>query len=263
MKKKFFILTFLIILIFKNNLHAKTQGNFFEANFITSNVYIQNIKYFPTIISKNRSTNTSSTHSFGLSYSYAINYNNFYIAPGLIFEKNNAKNTLNRQSSQDHLTWLYGDSYNLIKKRYGIKIDLGYDLNDNIAIFATIGEALNYYKNNNSNYRKYSFDGKIYSYIIPKTLDQNPFKISSGKKHALFYGGGFRLKIKKNWYFVGEYNRSKILTINFNPNLIPITPYNVDSEGIFNDDIIPYRVSNFTKFKTTLQVFKAGLSYNF
>lgn len=267
MKNFLFTLISLIFLTSINNLHAKTQGNYLEVNFITSNVNFQNIKYFPTKISKNRHTNSSSTYSFGVNYSYAFNYNNFFIAPGLIFEKNNAKNFLNRQSTQDHLPSLHGTSYNLIKKRYGIKLDLGYDFNDNIALFATLGQAVNYYKNNSSNFRLFSYTGNAPWIIEKPTLASNPFATSTGKKYALFYGGGFRLKIRENWYFVGEYNRSKISSINFNPNLTPISPSYLDSEGnLFdktNDDRLPYGVSNYTKFKTILEVYKAGLSYNF
>ena len=264
MKKFLFTLISLIILTSINNSHAKTQGNYLEVNFITSNVNFQNIKYFPTKISKNRHTNSSSTYSFGVNYSYAFNYNNFFIAPGLIFEKNNAKNFLNRQSSQDHLPSFFGTSYNLIKKRYGIKLDLGYDFNDNIALYATLGQAVNNYKNNSSNFTKYSFNGKPPFEDIPNSINQDPFTISSGKKHALFYGGGFRINIKENWYFVGEYNRSKISTINFNQNLTPIAPYYIDAQGVFFDNTAThYKVSNYTKFKTILEVYKAGLSYNF
>lgn len=253
---KYFVYSFKVLTItlfflinFNHSLNAKTSGNFLGIDLITSKNSFQNIQYFTYETEFHRHTNPSSTRSYGINYSYAFNYKNFFIAPGFVFENNRSLNHLNRQSNTGHLINNYGTSYNSIKKRYGIKFDVGYDLNDNIAVYATIGQALNYYKNYNSNIHLFKYDGKNYGRSEKPVFDQNPFSFSAGKKHSLFYGGGFKIRIKDNWYFNGEYSKTKLSTINHNLILKPL-------DGIL---IYPFE----GKFNIDLSIFKVGLSYNF
>ena len=61
----------------------KTDLSFSTENFM--HPAVQNVKP----IKKSIQTNPSSSYSFGFKYGYALNYSGFFIAPGLIYEKNN------------------------------------------------------------------------------------------------------------------------------------------------------------------------------
>lgn len=247
---KVFAISLFFLICSNSKASAKTAGNYLGVDLVTSKIAVQNIQYFIDQTKVHRHTNPTSVRSYGISYNYAFNYKNFFIAPGLIFENNRVLNHLNRQSNNDHLINNFGTSYAYLKKRYGIKFDLGYDMDDNIAVFLTFGQALNYYKNYSSNIPLFKYDGKAYLMNTNPVFDQNPFSFSVGKKYSLFYGGGFKIRVKNNWFFNGEYNYSKFSAINHNLILKPLY-----------DDKITYPFEG--KFKTTLSVFKAGLSYNF
>ena len=92
LKIKIFIIFF--ILFFSTNLNARTVGNYIGIDLIKTNLSFSTEKFMHPAnqntrpIQKSVQTNASSSYSFGLKYSYALNYRGFFIAPGLIYEKN-------------------------------------------------------------------------------------------------------------------------------------------------------------------------------
>ena len=194
------------------------------------------------------------SYSFGFKYGYALNYRGFFIAPGLIYEKNNVKNYLNRSTDNAGPTDdFYGKSYSKISKRYGIKIDVGVDINDNFSIYGTAGRAINYYQSYGSLYPNV-YTVKSDDWYEPNI--SNPWKHSKGRKNAPFFGGGFRIKIYKNWLVNGEYNYTRF-TINTKNedqtgNLIHTSP----GKNTFYEAIKKY-------YNNNVGVFKLGINFNF
>lgn len=268
--KKFFLLSITYFIInFNSTIFAKTVGNYIGANLVTTSINFQNVRYFENNTEVHRHTNPSSKQSYGLGYSYAVNYNNFFLSPGVIYEKNKTMNNLNRQSNSNFLSTQFGKSFNSVNKRYGVKLDFGYDINDEVAFFATIGKAVNYFKNYSSTIYYEDYTGLLRGATDPAaypSVTENPFKITSGKKHALFYGGGFRIKIKNDWYLTGEYNESKFSTNNNglseNLKFAPEARI-VDGQLYYEGSGILYKISKTNKFKTVMKVYKLGISYNF
>jgi hypothetical protein len=85
---------------------------------------------------------------------------------------------------------------------------------------------------------------------------KDPWKHVRGKKSAPFFGGGFRIKIYKNWLVNGEYNYTRF-TINTKnedqtANLIYDTPGGKD----FDEAIKKY-------YNNNVGVFKLGINFNF
>jgi opacity protein-like surface antigen len=264
LKIKIFII--LLTLFFSANSNARTVGNYIGVDLIKTNLSFSTEEFMhPDIknvrpIEKSIQTNSDSSYSFGLKYGYALNYRGFFIAPGLIYEKNNVKNYLNRssESARSHYDF-FGKSYSKINKRYGAKIDVGVDINESFSIYGTIGRAINYYQSYGSLY----FD--IYTKLGDGWYEPNlkdPWKHVRGKKSAPFFGGGFRIKIYKNWLVNGEYNYTRFTIDTKNEDQTGNLEYGsgapVDpkSTQYFREAIKKY-------YNNNVGVFKLGLNFNF
>jgi len=200
---------------------AKTEGSYLGLDILRASAKTKTTKensnntdtYF-------NSSSKSSATGFGIHYKYAINMNNFFIAPGLFYEKIGSEAKVNNANAgwEQNLT---------VKDRYGVQLDLGYDLTKNFAAYIPIGYATSSYELKTKDYDN--------SYILKTT--------TTGSKSGLLYGVGFVFyptdKISVNF----EYSRTKL---------------DLKSGG----DVAIYGVANL-KAKTTLDVLKVGASYHF
>jgi len=248
LKIKLFIILF--ILLFSTNLQARTVGNYVGIDLIKTNLSFSMEKSVSEPnhkIIKSRQTVPSSMHSFGFKYNYALNYRGFFISPGLIYERNNVNNPFNYSSAGgDSDIVFYGKSYSKITQRYGIKLDLGADISNDLSIYGTIGHAVNYYETYGSLYQDREYT-KIEETKI--TVSENPWKLNKGRKSAPFFGGGFRIKLYKNLLLNGEYN---------------FTRFTIDtkaSEQTYTGtkDNIPVKMH----FNNNINIFKLGINFNF
>lgn len=260
------IFIILLTLFFSANSNARTVGNYIGVDLIKTNLSFSTEEFMhPDAknvrpIEKSIQTNSDSSYSFGLKYGYALNYRGFFIAPGLIYEKNNVKNYLNRSSESARSEYdFFGKSYSKINKRYGAKIDVGVDINESFSIYGTIGRAINYYQSYGSLY----FD--IYTKLGDGWYEPNlkdPWKHVRGKKSAPFFGGGFRIKIYKNWLVNGEYNYTRFTIDTKNEDQTGNLEYGsgapVDpkSTQYFREAIKKY-------YNNNVGVFKLGINFNF
>lgn len=250
LKMKLFIILF--ILFFSTNLQARTVGNYVGVDLIKTNLSFSMEGTFSEPnhkIIKSRQTVSSSMHSFGFKYNYALNYRGFFISPGLIYERNNVNNPFNYSavSSLSNIT-SYGKSYSKIAQRYGIKLDLGADISNDLSIYGTIGHAVNYYETYGSLYEDRSQNSSsLY------TVSENPWKLNKGRKSAPFFGGGFRIKLYKNWLLNGEYNftRFTIDTKASEQNIVENTPG--------SKQYVPLKMH----FNNNINIFKLGINFNF
>ena len=245
------------ILFYPTILNARTVGNYFGIDLIKTNLSFstEKTKYYMdknTEYTKSIQTDPSSKYSFGLKYSYALNYRGFFIAPGLIYEENKVKNHLNRSSADaDKESHYFGRSYSKITKRYGIKIDIGADINEDFSIYGTVGSAVNHYQSYVGLYEKFKAEPiePFTNYYFEPI--KNSWKTNKGKKTAPFFGGGFRIKLHKNWLLNGEYN---------------YTRFTIDTKAedfLIND--LPNRNNEAINkyYNNNISIFKLGINFNF
>jgi opacity protein-like surface antigen len=248
------IFIFLITLLFSSNLDARTIGNYVGVDIIKTALSFssETTIYKTNEIKKTIQTVPNPRYSYGFKYNYALNYRGFFISPGLIYEKNNNKSHFNSAGNAQNALNRHGKSYSQINQRLGAKLDLGADITEDFSIYGTAGYALNYYESYNSLYkdRYYNPDGSEIDYIV----NDNPWKLNKGKKWAPFFGGGFRIKLYKNWLLNGEYNYTR-LTFNTKAEEQPV---------IYKTGIVD-QTGESTKsiFNNNIQIIKLGVNYNF
>jgi opacity protein-like surface antigen len=255
-KTKIFI--FLLILFFSKNLNARTIGNYVGVDIIKTALSFSSERtiYETNELQKSVQSVPNPSYSFGLKYNYALNYRGFFISPGLIYEKNNNKSYFNSAENAQSAKKRYGKSYSQINQRLGAKLDLGADVTEDFSIYGTAGYALNYYESYNSLYQD-----RYYNYYNTHPADDdykvnnNPWKLNKGKKWAPFFGGGFRIKLYKNWLLNGEYNYTRF-TFDSKAQEQAV----IDSETGFQAQ---EEEATKSLFNNNIQIFKLGINYNF
>jgi opacity protein-like surface antigen len=252
------ILFFLLILFFSKNLNARTVGNYVGIDIIKTALSFSSERtvYETNKIEKSIHSVPSPSYSFGFKYNYALNYRGFFISPGLIYEKNNNKGYFNSANNAESETKRYGKSYSKINQRLGTKLDLGADITGDFSIYGTLGYALNYYESYNSLY-----EDRYYNYYNTGPKDgfykvtNNPWKLNRGKKWAPFFGGGFRIKLYKNWLLNGEYNYTRFT---FDTKAQEQTVIATSSGQQSQEDESTKKL-----FNNNIQIIKLGINYNF
>ncbi len=101
---------------------AKTEGNYVGLNLLYSELETN-----PDLPGAESEYNLG----YGIDYKYAINFDNqFYVAPGAFF---------NMVDSEIKAESVLGRFDLEVSNQVGFGVDLGYDFNDNIAAFVTLG----------------------------------------------------------------------------------------------------------------------------
>ncbi|MBM3589878.1 MAG: porin family protein [Alphaproteobacteria bacterium] len=242
---KFLKLFFLIIFFTQpTKAFSRTSGNYVGVDFIKTSLSFSKHSYYKNYSDKSIHTHPTSSDSFGLKYSYAFNYKNFFIAPGLIFELNNTKNNLNLSSNAGESELiLQGATYSKIHKRYGAKIDIGFDFNDYFSAYSTYGYAINYFTNYSSAYYDVDLPSNSNQWFTYKSHTTSPF-----------IGAGLRIKINGNWLINAEYNHTRFTTL-------------TNAKNIYGDITTLYRgtyeAPHKTKFDNIINIIKLGVNYAF
>ncbi|MFM7557389.1 MAG: outer membrane protein [Alphaproteobacteria bacterium] len=239
-------------MFFCNVVNAKTVGNYIGIDLIkTSTSFGMHQQYLdPKDNDKNPYTDPTPSYGYGLKYNYAINYRNFFLTAGLFYENNQNKNNFNKSSYAEYnQDYMYGKSFVKIKDRYGVKFDLGYDVNDNLAVYGSAGIVNNKYQISTSLYPYFHFNNEYPNIITDakaNTLPSNPFTTIKGNKKTPFIGAGIRIKLYKNWLLNGEYNFTKFSVNN-------------KFSKVKNNSDNP----NLTNFHNSISTLKFGINYNF
>ncbi len=111
---------------------AKTQGNNVNVN-LTYNKSSHRYSSGNTI-SRNYPEFDNSKIGFGAAYKYSFNFNDIFISPGAFFDQIDTK-----AKDKD------GDTVK-INNRYGLRLDVGYDISDDLALYGFGGLANVKYK---------------------------------------------------------------------------------------------------------------------
>ena len=121
MTKKLLVVFAVAVSMISTSAFAKTQGNYIGLDAVYTND-----KAVDSANNRRGDRNLGA----GVSYKYALNFNNFFIAPVAFFNSNNSKVTITEGANS---------SVNKLKYSYGAKLDLGYDITDRLAVFVSGG----------------------------------------------------------------------------------------------------------------------------
>lgn len=159
---------------------AKTEGSYVGIDLLNTKSVAQLRSSSEGQAADETSRQTSRNYGVGVNYKYAVNFNKFFVAPGIIIEDNRSKNSI-------------ADGLSLnVKNRYGVKADVGYDVTDCIAPYLTLG------------YSATSYTSRF------GAVSEDDVAIN-GKKSATnydwFYGAGVKFDLTSNVALNLEYNR--------------------------------------------------------
>lgn len=191
--KKILITATIIGSFLSSVAHAKTEGNYVGLNIIKSKVEAQKLTIAGTSYTNNQGflVQDESQVSLGLNYKHAFNFDGIYIAPGAFFDYTNV-NT-NGQVNGGATTTFDLDY------RYGLRVDLGYDITNELAAYVHAGIANNIYANT------WSFNGNSSN--------------TSNNDVATTYGVGLKYSVTNNVdvnleYEVSEFDMDMALATN-------------------------------------------------
>lgn len=178
--------------------YAKTEGNYLGIDVLRSTA---KVKSTSTLASDNVGSSApyynhnkkDSAYGVGLNYKYAFNFNNFFVAPGISYEflNNDAKAGYGSSSTN-----FFSQSVKL-KSSVSLRANLGYDINEQFAVYVPVGVSQFYYDINTS-------DASGGSSVSQK---------KSSSKSAAFIGFGFSYEPVKNWVMNLEYNKYQNLKL--------------------------------------------------
>ncbi len=230
---------------------SRTVGNYIGIDFINTYLRYRNYGYGNTnseISNISDPTLPKYKNSFGLKYSYALNYRGIFLAPELFFEYNNIKKYFDGDNSStsefnERLPSNYGYKFLKIHRTYGAKINLGYDVTANFAPYLFAGISKIYYSDLNSVYPAHLRDS------VTTQTGTDPFKIIHKSQSVPFFGFGGKIKLSERIALNAEY---LIYDFMAKTNSYKNKDY---SESISRTDSTDMRVA--------LRVTKVGLTYNF
>ncbi|MBM5782828.1 MAG: porin family protein [Pelagibacterales bacterium] len=178
--------------------YAKTEGNYVGIDVLRSTA---KVKSTSTLASDNSGSaepyynhsKKDSAYGVGLNYRYAFNFNNFFVAPGISYEFLNNEIKSGFASTSDN----YFSQKTNLKSSLSLRANLGYDINDQFAVYVPVGISQFYYD--------------------IKTADSDGSSVVNAKKSnsksAAFIGFGFSYEPVKNWVMNLEYNKYQNLKI--------------------------------------------------
>lgn len=143
--KKLLIISSLVALISTSSAFAKTDGNYAGVDLLATRIKNQD---------NDSNRKSELDYGVGFNYKYAFNFNNFFIAPGVFYNLNDAEIKS-------------GDYVSKLKNSYGVKTDVGYDITDKFAGFVGIGYQVNRFGSkdltNSSDNENYTSEAITYS----------------------------------------------------------------------------------------------------
>jgi len=223
MKKNFTIIAGILLVLAKASF-AKTEGSYIGLDILKTkaDTKTSQITSFKNIDYINSASNDSS-FGFGINSKYAFNFNNFYVAPGVLFQ------FPNNESEVDDKKNLWQQSLS-INSRFALKSDFGYDFNKVFSVYIPLG------------YNSFNLSLKTNDYINNGSYVKAETRGNAG---SFFYGLGFNVNATDKLSFNLEYNKT---SIDFDSKT---------STVVFS--MVPAKI----KTKTDIDIIKAGIAYHF
>ncbi len=221
-----------------------TQGHYVGAsyNYVETSFHDNFTYKFSKDLYQFKPSSKDNGYGLGLSYKYAFNFNKFYVAPGILWEKYWNKVQGDNKGHEELFSGRYGDMKQLdLRYRYGITSDFGYDFNKLFSSYLTVGYVANGFQVK---------DGAVYDYGAYNSKSINKLDAN------FLFGAGFNFRLTNQLSLNLEANtqkfkvRTRIPTIINDPSY-PDNPINISD----------YHQNN--RFSGRINVFKIGLMYNF
>ncbi len=249
---------------------SKTVGNYLGIDFINTALRYEQIdimpadyedlNYFNGIPRDRNERSYKSKNGISFKYLYAINFNGIFLAPEIFYNHINLKHDsdLNHLEEADMaLTKHFGYRYNKIHNQYGVKLNLGYDLNSDFALYGFFGLSKIKYSNLYSLYPYY----EAQHFTEKFNIDFNrAISVYRGTATTPVYGFGTKIKLSKRFYLNGEYMISDFYS---KTNSNKIKSYEAYGCQIGQKQLCNNNRSDFIKLHNMMRIFKIGLTYNF
>jgi len=189
---------------------AKTEGNYAGLSVINTNVKAGDYKSDGFTESNKDAFGLKNDDQFSLStsYKYAFNFGGFFVAPGVLFDYANTSSKANENINDvdGSNTYSINQKSNFdINYRLGLRVDLGYDITDDIAAYVHTGVASSFY--NAKSTTDFSITDNSTGDVIGQSSD---LESASGHSIDLTYGLGFKYSVLKNLDLNLEYEASKM-----------------------------------------------------
>jgi len=247
---------------------TKTVGNYLGVDFINTALRYEqinimpanyeNLDYFNGIPRERTEKQYKSKDGFAIKYLYAINFNGIFLAPEIFYHHINLKLYDRKNELDDYDMTLYkyfGYRYNKIHNQYGAKLNLGYDINSDFALYGFVGISRIKYSNLYSLYPYYEGMGIANDYNIKDVLS-----VYNGIATAPIYGFGGKIKLSKRFYLNGEYMISDFYS---KTNSKKIESYEALGCKLEQKHMCNNNRSDAIKLRNSLRIFKIGITFNF
>ncbi len=162
MKNKLFTAASIVAILASSAAYARTEGASTSFNLLQNQLSNK-----ITAPSQTPTGTDSNKYGFGVSYKYAFNMDGMFVAPGVYANFN------------------HGDKHEGSKYGYGVRADLGYDINNNVAPYLVVGL------------------GRL---NVQSTAVSNTAKAKTLNKNALLLGFGVKTMVTENIDLNFEYN---------------------------------------------------------
>jgi len=222
MKKNFTIIAGILLVLAKASF-AKTEGAYIGLDILKTKADTKtSVANYDADHYANSKSNDSS-FGFGINSKYAFNFNNFYVAPGVLFQ------FPNNESKVDDKENLWQQSLS-INSRFALKSDFGYDFNKVFSAYIPLG------------YNSFNLSLKTNDYLNNGSYVKAETRGNAG---SFFYGLGFNVNATDKLSFNLEYNKTSI---------------DFDSK---TSTVLLLEDSSKIKTKTDIDIIKAGIAYHF
>lgn len=126
--KKLITVSSVIAVLAASSAYAKTEGSYLGVSLLRAKAQHQYKNPNGTSFVAAGKFDNSAT-GYGLDYKYAFNFNDVFVAPGVFFDKIDTR-AIDKAGLGEPVS---------INNRYGVKLDIGYDLSDNVNVYFTNG----------------------------------------------------------------------------------------------------------------------------
>ena len=193
--KKLILLSLSLFILTNSQGFARTQGSYFGVDGVFTYGLFNDRFSSDDASTRNdspRFRGKSKSPGFGVNYKYAINFGGPYIAPTIFYERPNT--VLNNNDNEEENSVADRNVRLEIKNRFGAKVDVGYDITDNFAIYALGGYAGVHYTSTN------------YSFLGTSTVRNSSM---TDIVETFFYGGGMKIDFNQDFSMNLEYNNQQ------------------------------------------------------
>lgn len=169
--KKLILITSIVATLATSSALAKTEGRSASVNILNTNAKFRFDRFING--SHIQSFTDTSHNGIGFDYKYAYNFDGVFVRPGVFFDRTN----IEYRSSSTLIPAIKIDN------RYGLKTDIGYDLEEKLSVYLVGGIS-----------------------FLDYSIANGSGKNSSRAKSDFFYGAGITYDYSKKVSFGLEYN---------------------------------------------------------